>query len=116
MLVVSGGLPGTGKATVARAVAARCRAAYLRVDAIEQAMRSAGVLAAGGVGPARYMAAYAPAEANLRLGLAVVAGQLVGAVLLDVLLPEAGAGLAVSTLLGAALTLVAVVVSGRPSR
>ncbi len=73
MLVVFGGLPGTGKTTVARVVAARCRAAYLRVDAIEQAMRSAGVLAAGGVGPAGYMAAYALAGANLRLGLAVVA-------------------------------------------
>ncbi len=74
MLVVFGGLPGTGKTTVARAVAARCRAALIRVDAIEQAMRSAGVLAAGGeVGPAGYMAAYALAEANLRLGLSVVA-------------------------------------------
>ena len=51
----------------------------------------------------------------LRLGLAVVAGQLVGAVLLDLLLP-AGSGLAASTVLGAALTLVAVAVSGRPSR
>ncbi len=74
MLVVFGGLPGTGKTTVARAVAARCRAAFIRVDAIEQAMRSAGVLAAAGnVGPAGYMAAYALAEANLRLDLAVVA-------------------------------------------
>src|SRR3712207_4692190 len=74
MLVVSGGLPGTGKMTVARAVAARCRATLIRatlirVDAIEQAMRSAGVLEPGGVGPAGYMAARAPAEANLRLGL-----------------------------------------------
>jgi predicted kinase len=74
MLVVFGGLPGTGKTTVARLVAARLRAAYLRIDAIEQAMRSAGVLAAPGeVGPAGYMAAYALAEANLRLGLTVVA-------------------------------------------
>ncbi len=72
MLVVFGGLPGTGKTTVARKVAARARAALIRVDAIEQAMRSAGVLRAG-VGPAGYMAAYALAEANLRLGLGVVA-------------------------------------------
>jgi predicted kinase len=71
--VVLEGLPGTGKTTIARAVAARCRAAFIRVDAIEQAMRSAGVLAAGGVGPAGYMAAYALAEAKLRLGLRVVA-------------------------------------------
>jgi predicted kinase len=74
MLVVFGGLPGAGKTTVARLVAARCRAAYIRIDAIEQAMRSAGVLAApGAVGPAGYGAAYALAEANLRLGLDVVA-------------------------------------------
>lgn len=74
MLVVFGGLPGTGKTTVARAVAVRLRACYLRIDAIEQAMRAAGVLAGGGdVGPAGYMAAYALAEANLALGLSVVA-------------------------------------------
>jgi predicted kinase len=72
MLVAFGGLPGTGKTTVARAVAARCGATYLRIDAIEQTLRSAGVLA-GGVGPAGYMVAYALAEANLRLGLTVVA-------------------------------------------
>lgn len=75
MLVVFGGLPGTGKTTVARAVAGRLRACYLRIDAIEQAMRAGGGLAGGGgdVGPAGYMAAYALAEANLTLGLCVVA-------------------------------------------
>ena len=58
-VVAIDGPAGAGKTTVARAVAARCRAAFIRVDAIEQAMRSAGVLAAGGeVGPAGYMAAY----------------------------------------------------------
>lgn len=51
----------------------------------------------------------------LRLGLAVVAGQLVGAVLLDVALPG-GAGLALATAAGAALTLVAVGVSSLPGR
>ena len=74
MLVVFGGLPGTGKTTVVRLVAARCRATYIRIDAIEQAMRPAGVLAiAGGVGPAGHMAAHALTGANLRLGLAVAA-------------------------------------------
>lgn len=52
----------------------------------------------------------------LRLGLAVVAGQLVGAVLLDALLPTPGSELALLTVFGAALTLVAVAVSGRPPR
>lgn len=69
MLVVFGGLPGTGKTTIARIVAARLRAAYIRIDAIEQAIRSAG----GEVGPAGYTAAYALAKENLRLGLPVVA-------------------------------------------
>lgn len=48
----------------------------------------------------------------LRLGLAAVAGQLVGAVLLDLALPVTGSGIAVMTVLSTALTLVAVVVSG----
>jgi bacterial/archaeal transporter family-2 protein len=48
----------------------------------------------------------------LRLGLAVVAGQLVGAIAIDLVLPAAGTGIAVATAAGAALTLVAVVVSG----
>lgn len=72
MLVVFGGLPGTGKSTIARRVAARCGGFWLRIDAIEAAIRSAGVLS-GDVGPAGYMAAYALAEANLRLGGLVIA-------------------------------------------
>lgn len=72
MLVVLGGLPGTGKSTVARAVAQRHSAVYLRIDAIEQAIRDADVLA-GQVGPAGYAVANAIAEANLANGLTVVA-------------------------------------------
>jgi transporter family-2 protein len=52
----------------------------------------------------------------LRLGLAVIAGQLVGALLLDLLLPVHGAGVGLLTVLGVALTLVAVAVSGRAAR
>ncbi len=52
----------------------------------------------------------------LRLGLAVVAGQLVGAVLLDALAPVPGTSLHPATALGALLTLVAVAVSGRGVR
>ena len=48
----------------------------------------------------------------LRLGLATIAGQLVGAVLLDLLLPATETGIAAMTVVGAALTLVAVGVSG----
>jgi predicted kinase len=72
MLVVFGGLPGTGKTTIARQIAARRSASYLRVDAIEQAIRLAGVLA-GDVGPAGYLVANALAASNLVNGLTVVA-------------------------------------------
>ncbi len=66
MLVVVGGLPGTGKTTIARAVAARLSAVYLRIDVIEQAIRSAmpGVR----VGPAGYIVANALAASNLATG------------------------------------------------
>ncbi|MBS7809358.1 AAA family ATPase [Roseococcus pinisoli] len=68
-LVVFSGLPGTGKTTVSRSLAARLGAVYLRIDAIEQAMKAAG---AEKIGPAGYAAANAMAEANLRHGLTVV--------------------------------------------
>ncbi len=71
MLIVLGGLPGTGKTTLARLLSAERRATWLRIDLIEQAMRDSGSLA-GDVGPAGYMAAYALATANLRLGQDVV--------------------------------------------
>ena len=72
MLIVFGGLPGTGKTTISHAVAARRLATYLRIDAIEQAIRNAGVLAAD-VGPAGYSVANVLAEANLVIGQTVVA-------------------------------------------
>ena len=71
MLVVFGGLPGTGKTTIARAVAARRGATYLRIDEIEQAIRSAGVLATD-VGPAGYTVGNALAASNLTNGTLVV--------------------------------------------
>ncbi|WP_428961901.1 DMT family transporter [Micromonospora fluostatini] len=47
----------------------------------------------------------------LLLGLATIAGQIVGAVLLDLLLPTAASSPGPATLIGAALTLVAVLVA-----
>ncbi len=67
-----GGLPGSGKTTLARAVAQDRLAAYLRIDEIEQVLRSSGTLA-GDVGPAGYLVAYSLAESNLLVGRTVVA-------------------------------------------
>ena len=70
LLVVMGGLPGTGKTTVSRALSARLDAVYLRIDTIEQAIRSSGIK---GLGAAGYAVANALALDNLRLGRRVVA-------------------------------------------
>jgi predicted kinase len=70
LLVVFSGLPGTGKTTVSKALAARLSAVYLRIDTIEQAMKAAG---AERIGPAGYAVANALAVANLRLGFSIVA-------------------------------------------
>lgn len=71
MLIVFGGLPATGKTTLARALARERRAVYLRADTIEQALRDSGRLV-GDIGPAGYMAAQAVAGENLRLGRTVI--------------------------------------------
>ena len=72
MLIVFGGLPGSGKSTIARALARRLGAVHVRVDTIEQALRSIDALRAD-VGPAGYFAAYGVAEDNLRVGRIVIA-------------------------------------------
>lgn len=72
MLIVFSGLPGTGKTTIARELARRTGAVYLRIDVIEQAIREAGVLA-GDVGASGYGVANALALSNLQLGHTVVA-------------------------------------------
>lgn len=70
MLYIFGGLPGTGKSTLARRLAGHLRAVHLRIDTIEHAMEEAGSPVTGGEG---YAIAYALAGDNLRLGLSVVA-------------------------------------------
>ncbi len=74
MLIIFGGLPGSGKSTVAQALALRTGACYLRVDTIEQAISSSAPLAdRHDVGPAGYVTLYRVAEDNLRLGRTVIA-------------------------------------------
>lgn len=71
MLVIFGGLPGTGKSTLARRLAAEVRAVYLRIDTIERAMVDTNE--ALSLGERGYLVAYAVAEDNLRLGHTVIA-------------------------------------------
>lgn len=72
MLIVFGGLPGTGKTTVAQTLARKLAAVYLRIDTFEQAIKSCN---SGGteIEAAGYVTAYAVAGDNLRLGSTVVA-------------------------------------------
>jgi predicted kinase len=70
LLIVFGGLPGTGKTSVSQALAQRFAATYLRIDVIEQAIKAAGVLEVGASG---YAVANALAEANLKLGGLIIA-------------------------------------------
>lgn len=72
MLVVFGGLPGTGKSTIAQALAARRPATYLRIDVIEQALRASPGFA-GEIGPEGYAIGQAIAASNLALGQMVIA-------------------------------------------
>lgn len=72
MLIVFSGLPGTGKTTLAQALARQTGAVYLRLDVIEQALRNDNVLVAG-VGASGYGVANALALSNLQLGHTVVA-------------------------------------------
>lgn len=59
---------------MAQALARRIGAVYLRVDTVEQAIRTSAPLAEGGdVGPSGYVTLYRLAADNLRLGQTVVA-------------------------------------------
>lgn len=69
MLVVFGGLPGSGKTSLARQLSRRLVATYLRIDTIEQALRQLK----GDVGIGGYLVGYALAEDNLRAGGKVIA-------------------------------------------
>jgi predicted kinase len=71
VLVVVGGLPATGKSTIAGHLARLVRAPYLRVDRIEHAIVAYSPLEHP-VGAAGYAVAYALAAEQLALGLDVI--------------------------------------------
>ena len=72
MLIIFSGLPGTGKSTIAHALAEELHAAYVRADSIEQQLRSS-VLKLKSIDDLGYLAGHAVAEDNLRLGHTVIA-------------------------------------------
>lgn len=71
MLIVFSGLPGTGKTTIAKGLAATLGAVYVRVDTIEQALRDSPDFARD-VGRTGYLIAYELSATNLGLGGTVV--------------------------------------------
>jgi predicted kinase len=69
-LYIFSGLPGSGKTTLSQLLAQRIKAAYLRIDTVEQALRdlySADVQSEG------YRLSYRVAADNLHIGVSVVA-------------------------------------------
>ncbi|MBE6480798.1 MAG: hypothetical protein E7Z94_00170 [Actinomyces ruminicola] len=61
VLVVLGGLPATGKSTVARELNRDGAFAYIRIDGIEQALKDSGEMGSGGVQGSGYAVGYAVA-------------------------------------------------------
>jgi len=72
MLIIFAGLPGVGKTAIARELARKLGAMYLRIDSIEQALRESGAVI-GPMNESGYRVAQAIAADNLRLGGTVVA-------------------------------------------
>lgn len=72
ILLIFGGLPATGKTAISRELAGQIGAVHLRVDSIEEAMRSCGPINPP-LDEAGYRVAYAIAEDNLRIGRTVIA-------------------------------------------
>jgi len=70
LLIVFGGLPGTGKTTIARELTRRLAASYIRIDTIEQRLREAGLAVVGATG---YVIGHALAAENLLIGRTVIA-------------------------------------------
>ncbi|RSD09481.1 AAA family ATPase [Amycolatopsis eburnea] len=72
LLIVVGGLPATGKTTIAAELARHTGFAFLRVDTIEQAIVRASPLAQP-LGPVGYVVAQDVAADLLRTGVSVIA-------------------------------------------
>jgi predicted kinase len=71
MLIIFGGLPGSGKTTIARELGAAIGAVHVRIDSIEQALLESPRIT--NLYDESYRVGYAVAEDNLRLGRIVIA-------------------------------------------
>ena len=71
MLIVTAGLPGAGKSTIAEVVGNRLGLTLLSVDPIEAAILSAGIDSEQPTGLAAYLVAEAMAEGVLATGRGV---------------------------------------------
>jgi predicted kinase len=71
ILIIFAGLPGVGKSTIARELARQSGAVFLRIDSIEQALCSSGLVLQ--IEDSGYCVAYAMAEDHLRQGRSVIA-------------------------------------------
>jgi predicted kinase len=70
-LIIFSGLPGSGKSTLASKVASTLKAAYLRIDTVEQGLRD--ICEISEVDGKGYLLSHRIAQENLRLGNSVVA-------------------------------------------
>lgn len=70
MLYIFGGLPGTGKSTLSKALSKRIAGVYLRIDTIEQTILQGSKSVSAG--PEGYNVAAALARDNLKCGLSVI--------------------------------------------
>ncbi|MEJ8573173.1 AAA family ATPase [Microbaculum marinum] len=73
MLIILGGLPGTGKTSVARQLALRLGAVHIRIDTIEQAIRDTGAAARQSMADSGYRVGYGVSGDNLAIGRMVIA-------------------------------------------
>jgi predicted kinase len=72
VLYIFSGLPGTGKSALAKNLAKKLNAVYIRIDTIEQGIRD---LCNTNVQEEGYRLAYRIAEDNLKIGNSVIADQ-----------------------------------------
>lgn len=68
MLIIFGGLPGSGKTTLAKELAKHLKAVYLRIDSIEQAIKKS-MLKVDQAIDAGYLVGYALAKDNLDMDI-----------------------------------------------